>query len=205
MGSCDFGAIVNGLSDTVVALVQVVLIDLSLAGDNLVVVAMAAARVPPALRAKVILWGIVGAAVIRLLLATIIVAILPIIGLTLAGGILLLSVSWKLGRDLVRSRRATTSAIPPHMPLRGAITSIILADLSMSLDNILAVAGAARNSQFVLVVGILLSIGFVAFLANIVARIMERHVWISWLGVVLIVYVALDMIARGLDQVRAVI
>lgn len=194
----------SSLADTLVALVQVVLIDLSLAGDNLVVVAMAAARVPQALRAKVILWGIVGAAVIRMMFATIIVTILPIIGLTLAGGILLLSVSWKLGRDLVCSRRTTTSAIPSSMPMRGAITSIILADLSMSLDNVLAVAGAARNSQFVLVVGILLSIGFVAFLANFAARIMERYVWISWLGLALIVYVALDMIGRGLEQVRAV-
>jgi YjbE family integral membrane protein len=195
---------VSSLADTLVALVQVVLIDLSLAGDNLVVVAMAAARVPQALRAKVILWGIVGAAVIRMMFATIIVTILPIIGLTLAGGILLLSVSWKLGRDLVCSRPTTTSAIPSSMPMRGAITSIILADLSMSLDNVLAVAGAARNSQFVLVVGILLSIGFVAFLANFAARIMERYVWISWLGLALIVYVALDMIGRGLEQVRAV-
>lgn len=194
----------SSLADTLVALVQVVLIDLSLAGDNLVVVAMAAARVPQALRAKVILWGIVGAAVIRMMFATIIVTILPIIGLTLAGGILLLSVSWKLGRDLVCSRPTTTSAIPSSMPMRGAITSIILADLSMSLDNVLAVAGAARNSQFVLVVGILLSIGFVAFLANFAARIMERYVWISWLGLALIVYVALDMIGRGLEQVRAV-
>jgi YjbE family integral membrane protein len=193
---------VNSLSDTVFSLVQVVLIDLALAGDNLVVVATAASRVRQEWRAKVILWGLVGAAGIRMVLATLIVQILPIIGLTLAGGLLLLSVSWKLGHDLARGRRKSASAIPPQMPMRSAIVSIVLADLSMSLDNVLAVAGAAHNSHFVLVVGILLSIGFVAFFAHFAARIMERHVWVSWLGVALIVYVAFDMIVRGLEQVR---
>jgi YjbE family integral membrane protein len=196
----------NGLSDYILSIAQVVAIDLSLAGDNLILVGLAASRVSPHLRQRVILWGIAGAAGIRAALAVVILQILPIVGLTFAGGILLLSVCWRLYRELAGARlrvKETTSSEANEVDFRNAIGNIIAADLSMSLDNILAVAGAARDNAIILVSGILFSIGIVAFAANAVAKVMERYTWVGWLGLTLILYVALDMIIRGFGQFRS--
>jgi YjbE family integral membrane protein len=197
----------NGLSDYLLSVAQVVAIDLSLAGDNLILVGLAASRVSPHLRQRVILWGIAGAAGIRAALAVVILQILPIVGLTFAGGLLLLSVCWRLYRELAggssHDKEETTPPRANEIDFRRAIGNIIVADLSMSLDNILAVAGAARDNAFILVSGILFSIGIVAFAANLVAQVMERYTWVSWLGLALIFYVALDMVVRGGGQFRS--
>jgi YjbE family integral membrane protein len=197
----------NGLSDYLLSIAQVVAIDLSLAGDNLILVGLAASRVSPNLRQKVILWGIAGAAGIRAAFAVVILQILPILGLTFAGGLLLLSVCWRLYRDLAvgssHDMEETTTPRAKEIDFRRAISNIIVADLSMSLDNILAVAGAARDNAFILVSGILFSIGIVAFGANTLAKVIERYTWVGWLGLALIFYVAIDMIIRGFGQFRS--
>src|ERR1700742_1520488 len=138
------------------ALAQVLMIDLVLAGDNAVVIGLAAAKVPAALRGKVILWGLVAAVVLRIGLAAVAVSLMQIIGLTLAGGILLLWVSWRFWRDISGSHKNAPLAVDANAPLRRAIAQIVLADVSMSLDNVLAVAGASLGHLDVLVIGLLL-------------------------------------------------
>jgi YjbE family integral membrane protein len=183
------------------ALMQVLMIDIVLAGDNAVVIGMAAARVPAELRKKVILWGLTAAVGLRVVLAVIAVRLLGIIGLSLAGGILLLWVCWRMWRDI----RGLTAH--NHMPLlasaglRNAITQIIVADASMSLDNVLGVAGAARGHLDVLVIGLLLSVGLMGAAANIIARLLERFRWISYIGLAIVLYVAITMIYEGSHQV----
>jgi len=182
------------------ALVQVLMIDVVLAGDNAVVIGLAAARVPPAIRAKVIFIGLAAAVLLRLGLAVIAVRLLGIIGLTLAGGILLLWVAWRFWRDLSRDQ--------PHHgggdhkgSLGRAIFQIVLADISMSLDNVLAVAGAAREHLDVLAIGLLLSVALMGAAAEMIARLLERFRWISYLGLAVVIYVALSMIWSGSHDV----
>jgi YjbE family integral membrane protein len=197
----------------VFALIQVVLIDIVLAGDNVVVIGMAAARVPQIVRRKVIFWGLVAAVILRVILATLTAELLAIIGLMFAGGILLLWVCWKLYRDIreaAEEKKAVeameTEADKLGGPysirassamVRRAIVQIAAADLSMSLDNVLAVAGAARNHVVVLAIGLVLSIGLMGVAANMIARILNRHPWISFAGLFIVLYVALSMIWRG--------
>ena len=183
-----------------VALAQVLMIDVVLAGDNAVVIGMAAARVPPAIRAKVIFAGLAAAVLFRLGMAVIAVRLLGIIGLTLAGGILLLWVAWRFWRDLSRH--------PPNqvqMDAKGslgrAIFQIVLADISMSLDNVLAVAGAAREHLDVLAIGLLLSVALMGAAAGLIARLLDRFRWISYLGLAVVIYVALSMIWSGSHDV----
>jgi YjbE family integral membrane protein len=199
---------VRDLSDYVFSAAQVMFIDVALAGDNLIMVGLVASRVSPDLRQSVILWGIAGAAAIRAIVALMILQILPIVGLTLAGGLLLLSVCWRLYTELARAglrhRAETAPSQAIEIDFRHAIGNIIVADLSMSLDNVLAVAGAAKGNVYILVSGILFSIGIIAFAANVVAKVMERHRWVSWLGLTVILYVAIDMIVRGLNQFRSI-
>ncbi len=182
------------------ALLQVLMIDIVLAGDNAVVIGMAAARVPPAIRTKVILAGLAAAVLFRLGLAVIAVRLLGIIGLTLAGGILLLWVSWRFWRDL-----SQPEAHPAQMDLKSSLTraifQIVLADVSMSLDNVLAVAGAARQHLDVLVIGLVLSVALMGAAADIIARLLDRFRWISYLGLAVVVYVALSMIWSGSHDV----
>ncbi len=194
------------------ALLQVILIDLVLAGDNAIVIGMAAARVPQHDRRKVIFWGLVAAVVLRVILATVTVELLAIIGLMFAGGILLLWVTWRFYRDLKQAREDKKHvaeqvtkhlAMPPPVPgagrvaIRRAVVQIVVADLSMSLDNVLAVAGAARQHVEILAVGLLLSIGLMGIAANFVAKLLQRYPWISYAGVFIVLYVALSMIYRG--------
>lgn len=181
--------------------IQVVLIDLALAGDNAVVVGMAAASVDAAVRQKVIFWGIGGAVILRAALAIMAVELLQITGLTLAGGLLLLWVCWKMLGDIKGDGGGVEvdggGAITEGRRYGSAIVRIIVADLSMSLDNVLAVAGAARDDVGALVAGLLISIGLMAVAATLIARLIARYRIISWLGLAIVLIVALDMIWRG--------
>jgi YjbE family integral membrane protein len=179
------------------ALAQVLMIDVVLAGDNAVVIGLAAARVPHALRRKVIVAGLAAAVLLRLAMALVAVQLMQIIGLILAGGILLLWVSWRFWRDISCNHAKGHAEINPDASLRQAILQITLADVSMSLDNVLAVAGAAREHLDVLVIGLLLSVALMGAAANLIARLLERYRWISYLGLAIVVYVALSMIWSG--------
>ena len=180
-----------------IALAQVVMIDIVLAGDNAVVIGLAAARVPVEKRRKVILLGLAVAVLLRVGLAAIAIRLMQIIGLTLAGGILLLWVSWRFWRDMSGDCGAHPTAIDAQTSLRRAILQIVLADISMSLDNVLGVAGAAREHFDVLVVGLFLSVALMGAAAEVIARLLERYRWISYVGLVIVVYVALSMIWSG--------
>ena len=183
------------------ALAQVLMIDVVLAGDNAVVIGMAAARVPPAIRAKVIFAGLTAAVLFRLGMAVIAVRLLGIIGLTLAGGILLLWVSWRFWRDISGAHGKAHGEIDTTTSLRRAILQIVLADVSMSLDNVLAVAGAARDHLDVLAIGLLLSVALMGIAANLIARLLEHYRGISYLGLAIVIYVALSMIWSGSHDV----
>ncbi len=181
------------------ALASVVIIDLVLAGDNAIVVGLAAAGLPPVLRRRVIVWGIGAATALRIAFAALAVELLAIIGLTLAGGILLLWVAWKLYRELRAARAAPEHAgsAPPRKSFAQAFLQIVLADASMSLDNVLAVAGTARDNLVVLVAGLLLSVALMGVASHFIARLLGRQPWISWLGLGIIAVVALRMIYDG--------
>jgi YjbE family integral membrane protein len=182
-------------------LAQVLVIDLVLAGDNAVVVGLAVAGLPAEQRRRAIIVGIAGATVMRIALATVTVSLLEVIGLTLAGGLLLLWVCWRMYRDLRGTRAEHVSASRAPKTLRAAMVQIMLADVSMSLDNVLAVAGAAREHPAVLVAGLTISVVLMAVAANLVARLLERWRWIAWVGLLIVVFVALRMIWEGGVQV----
>ncbi len=187
------------------ALGQVLMIDIVLAGDNAVVIGLAAARVPPELRKKVILWGLVAAVALRIAMAVVAVKLLAIIGLTLAGGILLLWVCWRFWRDIRAGGHADAPKVDAKASVRQAILQILVADLSMSLDNVLAVAGAARDHIDVLIIGLLMSVALMGAAANYIAKLLERYRWISYIGLVIVLYVALNMIWHGAVEVEKVL
>jgi YjbE family integral membrane protein len=185
------------------------MIDLVLAGDNAVVIGLAAAGLPPERRSRAILVGIVAATVLRIVFAGIAIELLEIVGLLLAGGILLLWVCWKMWRELrgpsAEDTEAALTAGEAHVPRKTfaqAAWQIVLADISMSLDNVLAVAGAARDHPVALVFGLGLSIVLMGIAASFIARLLNRHRWIAYLGLAIILYVALDMIWRGFLEVQ---
>ena len=174
------------------------MIDLVLAGDNAVAVGMAASGLPLSDRRKVILAGLGAAVVLRIGLALLATRLLSLIGLMFAGGLLLLWVCWKMWRDLraqAAARRAQVA--PPAKSFAQAFLQIFIADLSMSLDNVLAVAGAALNHPFVLVFGLLLSIVLMGVAANAIARVLHRMHWIAYVGVAIVFYVAVHMMWDG--------
>jgi YjbE family integral membrane protein len=187
-----------------IALAQVLMIDVVLAGDNAVVIGLAAARVPPQMRKKVIFWGLMAAVGLRIVMAAVAVQLLAIIGLTLAGGILLLWVCWRMWRDISRHKEHDGPQIEGTASAKRAIFQILVADLSMSLDNVLAVAGAARDHLDVLIIGLLMSVGLMGAAANIIARLLERYRWIAYIGLAIVVYVALSMIYHGGAEVAKV-
>jgi YjbE family integral membrane protein len=199
------------------AFFQVIMIDLVLAGDNAIVIGLAAAGLPKDLRAKAILIGIAAATIMRIGFALITTQLLAITGLLLAGGLLLLWVCWKMYQELTVSRAeeeaatealsesdlnadGTVAAGAPRKTLRAAVTQIIVADVSMSLDNVLAVAGAAHDHPEILVFGLVLSVALMGIASSFIARLLHRHRWIAWVGLVIILYVALKMIYEGADQ-----
>ncbi|QFY62314.1 TerC family protein [Rhizobium grahamii] len=187
------------------ALLQVILIDLVLAGDNAVVIGLAAAGLAPDQRRKAILVGILAATVLRIALASVTVQLLDIIGLLLAGGILLLWVCWKMWRELRAGGNDDAdvgdASQAPRKTFFQAATQIVIADVSMSLDNVLAVAGAAREHPTVLVIGLILSIAMMGVAANFIARLLNRYHWVAYVGLAIILYVALHMIYRGAIEV----
>ncbi len=177
-------------------LAQVVMIDVALAGDNAVVVGLAVSGLPVARRRPAILLGLGGATVLRILLGAVALRLLAIIGLTLAGGLLLLWVCWRMFRELRAAANAHAGA-PVEKTLRQAMTQIIVADLSMSLDNVLAVAGAAHGHPWVLAAGLLFSVVLMGAAATMIARMLDRFRWIGWLGLLIVLHVAVDMIWTG--------
>jgi YjbE family integral membrane protein len=182
-----------------VTLGQVVLIDVTLAGDNAVVVGLAVAGLPRRLKARAILAGIALATMIRIALSLLVVKLLAVIGLTLAGGLLLLWVCWKMYREL-RQGGADVHG-HPKKTLGQAVAQIALADLSMSLDNVLAVAGAAHAHIWIMVAGLALSVLLMGAAAHALATLLERQRWIAWGGLAVVVYVAGQMIWQGWGQV----
>ena len=193
------------LSPDLARLAQVVLIDITLAGDNAVVVALAVAGLPVRQRRTAIVLGIAAATVIRVALGAVALQLLAIIGLLLAGGLLLLWVCWRMYRELFRPRHAGGAVVAREKTLRQAMMQIALADLSMSLDNVLAVAGAAHGSLFVLVVGLVLSVVLMGVAAGMLASLLDRFRWIAWAGLAVVLYVAVRMIWNGAAEVmRAV-
>jgi YjbE family integral membrane protein len=200
------------------ALVQVVMIDLVLAGDNAIVIGLAAAGLPKEQRGKAILMGIAAATVLRIVFAAATTQLLQVVGLLLAGGVLLLWVCWKMWRELRTSLLEEIQAeealqdkdidndggiakTAPRKTFAQAAWQIVIADVSMSLDNVLAVAGAAREHPVVLVFGLVLSIALMGIAASFIARLLHRHRWIAYLGLAVILYVALEMVYRGALEV----
>ena len=185
------------------ALGQVLLIDLVLAGDNAVVVGMAVAGLPDAQKSRAILIGIAAATVLRIGFALLALRLLAIIGLLFAGGLLLLWVAWRMYRELRGSRHEAGSAAAPVKTLRQALAQIILADASMSLDNVLAVAGASREHPWVLVLGLAISVLLMGVAARLIAGLLERWRWIAWVGLLVVVYVALRLVWDGAHEISA--
>ena len=185
-------------------LFQVVLVDLMLAADNAIVIGLAAASAPQAMRKRVIFFGIAAAAILRIAFALLTVQLLQITGLVLAGGLLLLWVCWKLWRELREVSKANsgnTESKPAEKSVGQAIFQIVLADVSMSLDNVLAVAGIAREHPSILVFGLALSVALMAFGAVYIARLLEKYHWIAYIGLLVILQVSLVMIWEGSQQV----
>ena len=202
-------------SEALGALLQVIIIDLALAGDNAVVIGLAAAGLPPAQRKRAIIIGVLAATALRILFASIATQLLQVLGLLLAGGILLLWVCWKMWRELRATphddqdagdtrpdQDAPGAKRRRRKTFRQATLQIIVADLSMSLDNVLAVAGAAREHPFVLAFGLMLSVALMGVAANLLGRLIEKHRWIAYLGLATILYVACEMIYRGVLELR---
>ena len=180
------------------ALLQVLLVDITLAGDNAVVVGMAVAGLPRGQRRPAIILGIGAATVLRILLGALTVQLLSVVGLVLAGGLLLLWVCWKMYRELRAPSAAARAGRPARVKtLRESALQIVLADLSMSLDNVLAVAGAAEGHTWVLVAGLTVSVVLMGMAAAAIATLLERHRWIAWAGLFIVLYIALKMIWDG--------
>ena len=189
------------------AFVQVLMIDLVLAGDNAIVVGALAAGLPAAQRKKVIVIGVAAALVLRILFALIVTQLMQVIGLILVGGLLLLWVSWRMWRDLRAPHECSPgseeivgderSGLRPAKSFAAAAWAVAIADVSMSLDNVLAVAGAARDHPGILIVGLVFAVALMGLAANFIARYIERYRWIAYAGLAVILYVALKMIYDG--------
>ncbi len=199
---------------TIAAYVEVVTINLVLSGDNVIVIGMAAAGLAADLRQKAIFAGIAAATVIRIVFAVIAVELLAIPGITLLGGFLLLWVCWNMFQELraatepvevldMAGEGAMTAAAAQPKQLRQAIIQIVVADVSMSLDNVLAVAGAASENMNALIFGLVLSVVLMAVASSLVARLLAKYRWIGWLGLAIIVYVAIDMAVDGIEDLVA--
>jgi YjbE family integral membrane protein len=191
---------------TLTAFFQVIVIDIVLSGDNAIIIGLAVAGLPKEKRGRIIMIGIVAATVMRVMFALVATQLLAIIGLTLAGGLLLLWVAWKMWRELRAPKHSDDELADAESKTVGkkpseAIKQIVIADLSMSLDNVLAVAGAAREHPEILAFGLILSIALMAVAASFIARLLSRYHWIAYVGLAVIAYVAIEMIYKGGDQV----
>src|SRR5688572_29383767 len=188
------------------AFVQVLMIDLVLAGDNAIVVGALAAGLPAAERRRVILIGVIAALVLRIIFALIVTQLLQVVGLILIGGVLLLWVAWKMWRDLHHEGESIgspeiegdeKSGIRSAKSFAGAVWAVAIADVSMSLDNVLAVAGAARDHPGILIVGLIFAVALMGIAANVIAKYIERYRWIAYVGLIVILWVAGKMIWEG--------
>jgi YjbE family integral membrane protein len=206
-------------------LLTVLGVNLVMSGDNAIVVGMVASRVAPENRGRIILWGMGAAVVLRIVFSVIAVYLLNIVGLTLFGGLLLIWVSWRLYRDITagheveevshavevatghdavaQAATAAAGAAAAGITMQQAITQVAVADMSMSLDNVLAVAGASREHPWIMVIGLVLSIAFMGVLANVIARLLQKYSWLGYVGLALIVYVAIEMTYHGSVEVLA--
>jgi YjbE family integral membrane protein len=196
------------------AFVQVLMIDLVLAGDNAIVVGALAAGLPPEQRRKVILIGVIAALVLRVAFALVVTQLLQIVGLILAGGILLLWVAWKMYRELHHGTESAGSpevtgdehsGVRPAKSFAAAAWAVAVADVSMSLDNVLAVAGAAREHPGIMIVGLIFAVALMGIAANVIAKYIERYRWIAYVGLLVILYVAGKMIYEGWHDVAPLI
>jgi YjbE family integral membrane protein len=209
-------------SDAVMALIQVVMINLVLSGDNAVVIGLAAAGLPADQRKRAILIGILAATALRIAFASIATQLLQVLGILLAGGILLLWVCWKMWRELrttpqgqqggdetllacAQGRSGTEAVSLGRKTFGHATLQIVVADVSMSLDNVLAIAGAARDHPIVLTFGLLLSVVLMAVAADLIARLLNKHRWIAYVGLAIVLYVACEMIYRGAYELKSAI
>jgi len=179
------------------AFLQVLMIDVMLAGDNAIVVGAIAAGLKPQQRKNVILIGIIAALVLRIVFALAVTQLLQIVGLTFAGGLLLLWVAWKMWRELRSDHKTHADGLKPARSFAGAAWAVALADVSMSLDNVLAVAGAAHAHPGILIIGLILSVVLMGVAANLLARVIERYRWIAYVGLAVILFVALKMVYEG--------
>ncbi len=208
----DFASLIT--PEAVTAFVEIILIDIVLAGDNAIVVGALAAGLPPEQRKRVIMIGVLAALVLRILFALIVTQLLQVVGLVLAGGLLLLWVAWRMYRELRHEGESAGSdevlgdehsGLRPAKSFASAAWGVAVADVSMSLDNVLAVAGAAREHPWVLVFGLILSVILMGVAASVIARYIERYRWIGWVGLLVILWVALKMIYEGAGHVAPVI
>jgi YjbE family integral membrane protein len=205
--------------DAFIALLQVLAIDLVLAGDNAIVIGLAAAGLPKEQRGKAILIGIAAATVLRIIFALLTTQLLQILGLLLVGGILLLWVCWKMWRELRTTAKEEAEGLEtltgedvdengvvsnraPRKTLKEAAIQIVVADVSMSLDNVLAVAGAAREHPNILIIGLAVSVALMGVAASFIAKLLHRYHWISYVGLAIILFVALKMIYEGFMEVE---
>lgn len=204
----DFAALLT--PSALAALLEILMIDLVLAGDNAIVVGALAAGLPADQRKKVIMLGVAAALLLRIIFALLVSQLLQIVGLVLAGGLLLLWVAWRMARELRHAGGShgspevagdEHSGVAPARSFGSAASAVALADVSMSLDNVLAVAGAARDHPAILAFGLMLSVILMGFAANVIARYIERFRWIAWIGLAVIVWVAGKMIWEGWHEV----
>ena len=175
-------------------LTQIIFIDLVLAGDNAIIIGMAASKFPPVQRKKIIFWGISGAVILRVILTMMTAYLLQIQGLRLIGGILLLYIVYKLYIDVIKGSSSHKNVIVGNSSLVKAVWTVLLADFTMSLDNVLGVAGAAGHHYYLLIFGLLLSIILMAVAANLISKWIKKYKWIAWLGLLAILVVAIQLI-----------
>ncbi|MBN8830033.1 MAG: YjbE family putative metal transport protein [Sphingomonadales bacterium] len=200
----DFGNL--GSASALSALLQVLIIDITLAGDNAIVVGALAAGLPAAQRRKVILIGVVAALILRVFFALVVTQLLQVVGLVLAGGLLLLWVAWKMWREMHQGHEAggspeiqgdEHSGVQPAKSFASAAWAVALADVSMSLDNVLGVASAAKDHPGIMIVGLVFAVALMGLAANIIAKYIDRYRWIAWIGIAVILWVAGTMIYEG--------
>jgi YjbE family integral membrane protein len=184
-----------------VALAQVLIIDLVLAGDNAIVVGLAVNGLAPEQRRRAIFFGVAAATGLRIVFALVTLQLLAIVGLLLAGGLLLLWVCWRMYRELRRSQHDHADKVVAPKTLGAAMLQIILADLSMSLDNVLAIAGAAREHPWVLVFGLSISVVLMGAAASLVARLLDSYRWLAWIGLFIVLYISGKMIWEGVHEI----
>ena len=205
----DFSSI--GTPAAMAAFLQVLMIDIVLAGDNAIVVGALAAGLPAEQRRKVIFLGVIAALVLRIAFALVVTQLMQIVGLIFVGGLLLIWVAWRMWRDLRHAGESPGSdeivgdehsGLRPAKSFAGAAWAVAIADVSMSLDNVLAVAGAARDHPYVLVFGLILSIALMGIAANFIANLLQKHRWIAYVGLLIILYVAGEMVWRGVAEVQ---